>query len=126
MSTVFRKCLTFFELRVQNCSISKPLSQQHKNSNGLKKLDDLCFLVIIWKSRHWLFHMVFYNCSQAVKCGNKSGCRIDLRFMVLRPFQFDAKCNQTPSQLLLLMIVSLLPPPKQGEERTLTNIARGP
>ena len=23
-------------------------------------------------------------------------------------------------------IVSLLPPPKQGEERTLTNIARGP
>ena len=35
----------------------------------------------------------------------KSGRRIDLRFMVLRPFQFDAKCNQTPSQLLLLMIV---------------------
>ena len=47
---------------------------------------------------HWLFDRMFYNCSPAVKCGNKSGCRIDLHFMVFAAVSIW--CQMQPVLLL--------------------------
>ena len=59
---------------------------------------------------------MFYNCSPAVKCGNKSGCRIDLHFMVFAAVSIW--CQMQPDLLLFnimfpdtqVPLVSQVPP----------------